>query len=95
MKKLFASASVALTVAWLTMRALGFWRYASVLSGTLPEGATSLSGSTDRAILLLVVHFAFVLFAAPLAAAALCLHVLETRERRANAETKQLGQQTV
>ncbi|MBL8678586.1 MAG: hypothetical protein JNK05_05450 [Myxococcales bacterium] len=83
MKKLFALSSLALTVTWLVLRATGFVRYASVLSGTLPEGETSLATGTDRAVVLLVVHVAFVLLAAPLALSAACLHALEARDRRA------------
>lgn len=84
MKRAMLVVSALLTLAWVTLRALGFWRYAAVLSGTLPDGANSLAECTPRAVLLLVVHFAFVLFAAPLALSALVLHGLDVlREKRA------------
>lgn len=87
MKRFFAVISLAITLAWLALRALGWSRYAAVLSGSIPEGAASVSDSTGRAALLLAVHFAFVLFAAPLALSALGLHawdvVSRARSRRA------------
>ncbi len=87
MKRLFAVISLLITLAWLSLRALGWTRYAAVLSGSVPEGAVSVSDSTQRAVLLLAVHFAFVLFAAPLALSALGLHawdvVSRARSRRA------------
>jgi hypothetical protein len=91
MKRLFAVISLLITLAWLSLRALGWSRYAAVLSGSIPEGSTVgstlVSDSTQRAVLLLAVHFAFVLFAAPLASSALGLHawdvVSRARSRRA------------
>jgi hypothetical protein len=79
MKRVFAALSLAICVAWLTLRALGWWRYAAAISGTLPEGASSVHASMDRATIVVAVHMAFVLFAAPLAATALALHALERR----------------
>lgn len=87
MKVVFAVISLALCVAWGTLRALGWWRYAAALSGTLPEGASSASDSMSRAALVVIVHLAFVLFAPPLGATALLLHgrdVLTRRRRRAD-----------
>jgi hypothetical protein len=84
MKRFFAALSLALCVAWLTLRALGWWRYAAAISGTLPEGASSVHASMDRATIVVAVHLAFVVFAAPLAATALALHALERRDAHTN-----------
>ena len=84
MKRALMAASIALSVAWLSLRALGWWRYAAVLSGTVPEGASSVSECAGRAIAVLLVHFAFVLLAAPMAVTAALLHGLDlVRARRA------------
>lgn len=82
MKRGLAVISLALCVAWLTLRALGWRRYVAVLSGTLPEGASSLHDSQSRAALVVIVHLAFVLFAAPLGASALLLHGRDVLSRR-------------
>ncbi len=81
MKYVFAVISAALSLLWLSLRALGWWRYAAVLSGTVPDGAASVNEASSRAIALLVVHFAFVLFAAPAALTAVALHARDVINR--------------
>ncbi|MFO0559360.1 MAG: hypothetical protein U0269_15195 [Polyangiales bacterium] len=82
MKRALLFSSIALTVAWVSLRSLGWWRYAAVLSGTVPEGASSVNESVGRALAVLLVHFAFVLLAAPMALTAAVMHGLDRRRAR-------------
>lgn len=82
MKYGLAAISLTLCAAWVALRALGWWRYAAAISGTLPEGASAAHDALGRAALVVIVHLAFVLFAAPLGASALALHGRDVLTRR-------------
>lgn len=82
MKRAYLLAAVSLAVAYLALRLTGQVRYVSILSGTTPDGATSVESATVRAAVYVALHFAFVALVPALLLAAAFDHHIDRRLAR-------------